>query len=170
LWLSDGNLYLSKCFHYALRPYINYKTNSIEYDAISSEKIFKMKNPSDNKYNSIQGLPPSEARRTLGVIIAPDGKGSTQLRHSILKTKEFFAKISNASLSSKAKWTAIMTMIEPAILYPLVNVFFSSKEIQPLDSLTSRMKCQALWLNRNFPRAILHRSTMLEGIGIPSSS
>jgi len=102
LWLSDGNLYLAKCFHYALRPYINYKTNSIEYDAISSEKIFKIKNPSDNKYNSIQGLPPSEACCTLGVVIAPVGKGSTQLRHSTLKTKEFFAKFSNASLSPKA--------------------------------------------------------------------
>lgn len=86
------------------------------------------------------------------------------------KQKEMFGKFINSSLSQKGKWAAIVTVIEPAIIYPFVNIFFSEKEIQPLDSLTSRMKNVALGINKNFPRAILHGSQCLGGMGIPSSS
>jgi hypothetical protein len=82
--------------------------------------------------------------------------------------KEMFGKFMNSSLPQKAKWAAITNVIEPAIIYPLVNIFFSEND--PLDSLTSRMKCVALGLNQNFPRTILHGSPYLGGIGIPSTS
>jgi hypothetical protein len=39
-----------------------------------------------------------------------------------------------------------------------------------MDSLTTRMKCLALGLNRNFPRVVLRGPSLLGGIGIPSSS
>jgi hypothetical protein len=31
LWVAGGKLQLSKCFYYAFKPYINYKTNQISY-------------------------------------------------------------------------------------------------------------------------------------------
>jgi hypothetical protein len=85
----------------------------------------------DNSQHTLQDLSPDDARRTLGAIISPTGSGSSQLKH-------------------KAKWAAINTVIKPAILYPLVNIFFTEKDIQHLNSMTSRMKCLALGLNRIF--------------------
>jgi hypothetical protein len=75
----------------------------------------------------------------------------------------------NSSLSQKAKWVAISTVIEPAIVYPLVNKYFSEDNIKPVDSLLSQMKCVALGLNRHFPCVLLHGPLLLGGMGVPSS-
>jgi len=158
LWVSGGNLNLSKCFHYAFCPYYNYKKSTTSYSKLRSGN------------HQICSLPLDDARRTLGVVMAPDGSGKTQLRVSNAKAKEFYGKSLNASMSPKAKWIAITTVIKPAILYPLVNTFFKEKDIKAIDSLTSRMNCLALGLNRNFPRAILHGPTLLGGIKVPSLS
>ena len=127
-------------------------------------------NPAEKEPHYINSLLPNEARRTLGVIMAPDGSCTSQLKVSIAKAKKFNGKSSNAFMSSKAKWIAITTIIETALLYLIVTTSFTDKDILPLDSLTTRMKCLALGLNRNFPRAILHGTSLLGGIGIPSSS
>jgi hypothetical protein len=71
-------------------------------------------------------------------------------------------------MSSKAKWVAVTTVIQPAIVYPLLTVKYSPTEIDPIDSILSQMKCNALGLNRNFPRAVIHGPMVLGGLGIPS--
>ncbi len=71
-------------------------------------------------------------------------------------------------MNNKVKWVAVTTVIEPAILYPLLNTQYLHSELSPIDSVLSQMKCAALGLNRNFPWAILHGSHCLGGIGIPS--
>jgi hypothetical protein len=86
------------------------------------------------------------------------------------KAKEFFSTFLNSTLSQQAKWKAVTTVIEPALLYPLVNTLFSLKEFSPLDSIPLQMKCISLGLNRHFPRAILHGPCTLGGMGVPSSS
>jgi len=94
----------------------------------------------------VQDLQPSDARCTLGAILAPDGTSSSQMKLTIQKAKEFFGKFVNSSLSQKAKWTAI-SVIEPALLYPLVNTLYYGWDVSILDSITSQMKCIALGLN-----------------------
>jgi len=106
----------------------------------------------------------------LGVILSPDGKGMNQLKATLSKAKEFFGKFLNSSLSSKAKWMAVTTVIEPALLYPLVTSIFPLKNFQPIDSITSQMQCVSLGLNRHFPRAVLHGPMSLGGLGCPSAS
>jgi hypothetical protein len=101
---------------------------------------------------------------------APEGSSKTQLQHSVTKAKEFYGKFVSASMSHRAKWVTITTVIEPALLYPFVNILFNGKDIKAIGSITSRMKCLALGLNRNFPWAILHGPTLLGGIETPSTS
>jgi hypothetical protein len=102
--------------------------------------------------------------------MSPDGIGTTQLKATIKKAKEFFSTFLNSTLSQQAKWKAVTTAVEPALLYPLVNTFFSLREFSPLDSITLQMKCISLRLNRHFPRAILHGLCSLGELGVPSSS
>jgi hypothetical protein len=169
-WVSGGQINLSKCFYYAFKPSINYKSNKISYTKLSFDDGIKVRNRSTGTVHTIQDLPPNEARRTLGVMMSPDGNGSTQIKLSTKKAREYFSKFITSSLSQKTKWVAITSVIEPSIIYPLLTTSFSPKDIKPLDSLTSQMKCLALGLNRKFPRAILHGPLSLGGIGIPSTS
>jgi hypothetical protein len=103
-------------------------------------------------------------------MFSPDGDGTTQIKVSTMKANEFFGKFINGSLPQRTKWVAISVVIKPYIIYPLVTVSFSPRDIGQIDSLTSQMKCLALGLSRKFPRAILHGPTLLGGIGIPSAS
>jgi len=112
-------------------------------------------------------IPPTSARRTLGVILAPDRNCKTQISHSLRKAKEFLGKIRNSFLSQKRKWVAFNSVIEPAILYPMVNTLFHTKDISPVVSVLSQMQCSALGLNRNFHCAVHHGPMSLDGLGVP---
>lgn len=65
------------------------------------------------------------------------------------KAKEFFSNFINGT-----------SLIEPSIIYPLVTTSYSPKQIHPIDSLTSQMKCLTLGLSRKFPRAIFARTNV----------
>jgi len=127
-------------------------------------------NPATNTPYELHDLQPSDARRTLGAIIDPTGNATSQLSHTVSKAKDFYGKFLNASVSQATKWAEVTTVIEPALLYLLVNIQYSEEQIKPLNSRTSQIKCIALGLNRHFPRAILRGPPSLGGIGTPSSS
>jgi len=169
MWMSGGNLNLGKCFFYAFQPSINYKSNTICYYKIPSDSGISITNPAIGADVVLQSLNPDDSCHTLGVILSPDGQGKTHLKITLNKAKEFYGKFMNSSVSQKAKWAAISTVLEPAIIYPLVNSYFSMENIKPIDSILSQMKCVALGLNRHFPRVILHGPLLLGGLGIPSS-
>lgn len=77
-------------------------------------------------------------------------------------------KFCNAPLSQLGKWLAVTTVIEPAVMYPLLNTYFTEQEFRPISSILSQLKCSALGLNRNFPWCTLYGPTALGGLGIPS--
>lgn len=62
-----------------------------------------------------------------------------------------------------------MSVIEPALLYPLVNTLFKAKDLCPITSIISQLQCSSLGLKCNFPWALLHGSMALEGMGNPSA-
>jgi hypothetical protein len=60
-------------------------------------------------------------------------------------------------MPNKAKWIAITTVFEPAIIYPLLNTTYSPKDIRPIDFCSLQMKCSALRLNRNLSLILIPR-------------
>jgi hypothetical protein len=170
LWVSGGQLNLGKCYYYAFKPSLNYKSNKIIYTKIVFDQGIQVKSKLDGTSHIIQAILPNEARCTLGVMLSQNGDGSSQIMSSITKAKEFFSKFINCSMSQKTKWVAINSVIEPSIIYPLLTSYFTPKQIQPIDSMTSQMKCLTLGRSQKFPRAILHGPLMLGGMGIPSTT
>lgn len=150
--------------------YMNYKSSRLQYSPIDFETGIHIKNPSTGASHCINGMTPQDLRWMLGAIISPDGSGSKQIQHLIYKAKEIFGNFVNSSLSQQDKWIAVTSVIEPSLIYPLVSTFYYEKDIHPLDSITSEMKCLSLGLNWHFPHAILHGPTQLGGIQIPSTS
>jgi hypothetical protein len=80
----------------------------------------------------------------------------------------YLNRIKNSRLNKKAKWKAITTVLEPAVLYPLMACSCKDKEMDHLDKTLSKAKCHALGLNEHFPRAVLHGPVSLGGLGIHS--
>jgi hypothetical protein len=71
-------------------------------------------------------------------------------------------------MSKRERWVTLNSVIEPAIIYPMVTVSYTRQEFHPIQSGISQLQCAALGLNRNFSHAVLHSSPLLGGLGIPS--
>jgi hypothetical protein len=120
------------------------------------------------EFQQLKELPPTTARCTLGVLLSPNGDGRTQINRTLMKAKEFLGKLLNASMSQWVKWVAVNALVEPSLLYPLVNTFYTESDIRLIEAILSQMRCAALRLNQCFVRALLHGPTRLGGLGITS--
>jgi hypothetical protein len=87
MWVSGGNFNLGKCFYFAFHPVIHFKSNSVKYKTITNSYGLSVQNPADGKKTLLQGLNPNDARRTLRVIMSPDGTSTTQLKATIKRRK-----------------------------------------------------------------------------------
>lgn len=84
-----------------------------------------IRNPADHKQTPLECIPSSTCWRTLGVLLSPEGHGCTQSIFLLQRAKEFLGKFRNTNISPRARWLAITTVIEPAVLYPLLNTSYS---------------------------------------------
>lgn len=114
-------------------------------------------------------LEPSHARRTLGVILAPNGDGKPQIDKSLHKAQTFLGKIKHSKLTSTAKWTAITSIMEPKVSYPLMATLFEPSDLDQIERVITRAKCNALGLNTHFPHAVLHSPLKYGGMAIPTT-
>jgi hypothetical protein len=170
LWISGGNLNLNKCFYYYLQPSYNHGSQKVTYaNSRKAPGNIVVTNPATNTAITIQRVEPREAKRTLGVMMAPDGNAMTQYRTSKEKATTYLNRIKHSKLPNHAKWKAITTVLEPAVLYPLMANCNTRNEMMKIEKILSKAKCHALGLNEHFPRAVLHGPTNLGGIGIPKA-
>jgi hypothetical protein len=114
-------------------PKLSCKSNQITCKELPLPQPISICNPADNSIHHLERVSPSTSRRTLGVILTPDGKGDSQIKHCLNKAREFLRKFSNCSMPQEAKWIAITTVIEPAMIYPLLNTSFSPKQIKSIE-------------------------------------
>jgi hypothetical protein len=149
-------------------PKINYTTKKTNYKRICMPHELTVHNHETGVNQSLASFPPTSVQRTLGVFISPNGDGRTQINHTILKAKELLGKMRKATIPQKTKWIAVNSVIEQALFYPLINTHYTESEVRPIESVISQLKCSALCLNRNFPRALSYGSTKLGGLGIPA--
>jgi hypothetical protein len=77
LRLSGRNLNWDKCFYYYLDPTFNYSNGSIRYKT-NNESQISIKNPANSKSHILTRLHPQTARRTLRVLLAPNGDARDQ--------------------------------------------------------------------------------------------
>jgi hypothetical protein len=105
----------------------------------------------------------------LGAILAPNGNGQTQITTTYTKSCEYIGRIKHSKLKNTAKCTAITTILEPGVLYPMMACLYDPQEIQKIEKIIARAKCPALGLNEHFPPAIHYGPYALGGLGIPST-
>lgn len=171
LWLSGGNLNTNKCFYYYIEPHYDHNKMKVAYKTKhQAPGTITMHNPATSSSTTLQCLETNEARRTLGVIMAPNRSSTDQTNILCERASTYINKIKRSKLTNKAKWTAITTVLEPGITYPLLATLTSKKEMERIDKLLSHAKCQALGLNEHFPRAVLYGPHELGGIGIKSAT
>jgi hypothetical protein len=83
------------------------------------------------------------------------------------KAKTYTTKLKRRLLPNRDKWVAIIFVMEPAILHPLVAGECAYQELCYVDKTIDEVKCHALGLNEHFPWTVLLGPAKLGGMAIP---
>lgn len=170
-WISGGDLNSSKCFSYFIDPHYDYKTESIKYSSkYKAPGNIVMTNPATKTHTPITREEPYTARRTLGVHLAPTGNSNAQTKICIEKAETFLGKLKHSNLNQQTKWKAISTVLSPGVLYPLISSMCTKAELDKIEQVMARAKCNALGLNEHFPRALLYGPHNFGGMQLPTAN
>jgi len=125
--------------------------------------------PDDNNAPiTIPELNPSEARRTLGVQLAPDGNNKDELRYLIDTARSWHSSMSVAKVTHAAAKFGLRQVILRKLEYPLVATTFTHKECQTIMSPILTAGLPAAGMTCTFPRAMVHGPWQWGGLNIPN--
>lgn len=140
-----------KAIHEFVMQYVDvllYTTLSMSYKSTKKASgSIQLINPTNNIEITIARIEPTAARCPLGAMFAPNGNSTAQIKHTTCQTREYIGKIKHRKLHSRAKWTALMTVLQPKILYPLVSCQCKKSDLVQIERILTRAKCHALGLN-----------------------
>jgi len=126
LWTSGGKLNATKCFFYFIYPRIDYPTRKHKYYTTNSHpgKIC-IPHPSSGGDQELPRFEPHQAKRTLGVHLAPNGSSTEQIKITLQKIRTYKGKITNCNLTTNLYWLAVKTILEPGVIYPLMATIYN---------------------------------------------
>ena len=166
---AGGSLNLKKCFYYFVGftwtgSGWRYNTNDEMPIAPISIKPTTLGN--EEEPQQIRWCEATDAQRTLGSFIAPDGSCVKQIE--VLKDKlcEWQKCLNNLSASNlTAAWLSYKTVFMKKVLYPLIGHTCSTDDLLEIQKTVDREVLHILGLNEHFPRAVLHAPFILGGLG-----
>lgn len=82
----------------------------------------------DGNYSMLERLDPDEARKTLGVWLAPDGNNAEQVSQLRQVAEDWREKIRTGHLTRKDAWDALQMTVLKTLEYPLVALTLTEDE------------------------------------------
>ena len=167
LFCSGGALELSKCSYYIMHwqwpnglPVLTSKEDS--------QKIHRIALTSGNNNDAqyVNQKETTEAHKTLGVWIAPDGNELAQKEHLLQDSNRIASLILRSRLSSLEAWTAYHMCWFPAISYSLGTTTLTSEDLNSVQSQSTQHFLQKFGLNKNFPRAVAFGPHQMGGLAM----
>jgi Reverse transcriptase (RNA-dependent DNA polymerase) len=127
-------------------------------------RVLQVQNP-DSVIEPLECVDVSEARRTLGVRLAPDGSNKEELRYLLKQAHLWASTIVSGHLGKKLSLQSFMTTLCPKIRYPLAATTFTRDEAAEIDKVLVPTVLSQSGVNRNFPRDLVFGSTEMGGLG-----
>ena len=166
---AGGSLNLKKCFYYFIGftwtgTSWRYNTN----DELHVDPIFITPTTlgQDADPQQIRWCEATEAQRSLGSFIAPDGSCAQQLEVLRSKLHEWQQCLRNLTASNHAAaWLSYKTVFFKKIMYPLIGHNCSELDLLDIQKPVDKEVLHLLGLNEHFPRAALYAPLLLGGMG-----
>jgi len=166
LWASGGALVPEKCFWYLID--FEYANNKWKYKKSNQAQGKITMLDSTRKQVTIQRLEPSEARRTLGVRLAPDGNMETELAYLVDTAKAWQRKMKNSRLGRWESNFSLRNVIMRKLAYPLPATTFTQKQCKAIMSPILAQGLPSTGYVRTFPHALAHGPKKFCGVNIPN--
>ena len=135
------------------------------YSAFDPSRQLKVRDENGQEVE-VQQVPVQEAKRTLGVYLAPDGSND-QMKEALLnKAKEWAEQIRVGHLGREESWRALKTTIMKSIEYPLLSSTFSDKDLRDIMRPVLKQGLSQSGIANTFPRAVVYSSQTFLGLGL----
>jgi len=166
LWASGGALVPEKCFWYLID--FEYTNNRWKYKKSNQAPGQITMLDSTRKQVTIQRLEPSEARRTLGVRLAPDGNMETELAYLLDTAKTWQRQMKNSRLGRWESNFSLRNVIMRKLMYPLPATTFTPKQCKAIMSPILAQGLPLAGYICTFPHALAHGPKKFCGVNIPN--
>jgi hypothetical protein len=122
----------------------------------------------DGNVAALERLSVSDARRTLGVKVAPDGNDQAQFQKLLDSAKTWQEQIRAGHLPRIVAWESMTTTILRTLHYPLPATTLTLIQCDAI--MTPILQAGLPWsgIARTFPRGLVYGPIEYQGLGIPN--
>jgi len=113
-------------------------------------------------------LQTNEARRTLGVWLAPDRNNDEEYKHLLDKANLWKNNKVTTKIPCMAADFSLHQVLLPKLRYPLIAMTLSEKQCQIIMKPIMTQGPPAISFNRHFPQAVAHRCLIYQGLNLPN--
>ena len=113
-------------------------------------------------------LPVDQVEWTLGVCVAPDGNMKNEFEYLQSVAKEWGEWTRTGHLPKWLAWQSLLMTIMKKLEYPLPAMVFTEKQCAAILWPLLTPALQAMGIQGNFPRDLVHGPVKYQGLGIPN--
>ena len=115
----------------------------------------------------LERVPVTEARRTLGVRLAPDGNNRAEVEYLRQQAVNWSDKLRTGHLPRYASWVSMNATIMRTLIYPLPATTLTYDECHYILSPVLQAGLPSSGIARTFPRTIVHAPLQFNGLALP---
>ncbi len=155
LFCSGGALELSKCSYYIVYwKWLNGLPQMLSTDEVRSQGAISLTSGNGKTPISIKQRDVSEAHKTLGVWLAPNGDDSAQADYLRSKAATTAHLIISSNFTKSDTFLAYHCCWIPSICYSLGTSAMDSKTLKSVQGPATSVFLQKMGFNKHFPRAV----------------
>jgi hypothetical protein len=160
---TGGALEPSKTFYYLVD--FLWDKGKWSYNTTPASTELQIRNL-DGQMQPVEQVPVSEARRTLGVKLAPDGNNDAEFESLRQKAQVWASNVTAHQLSRKYAWQSLQTTITAQLSYPLPATTLSESQCSEIDMIIRKTALPSSGIMRTFPLDLAYSPESRQGLGM----
>ena len=142
------------------------KDGSWTYETVDDKTETLMARDKDDNWVKLKNIGVNEAKKMLGVFLAPNGADEKQKQEMITKTTALGDKIRTGNLTKNETWMALNLVAIKGIEYPLPALALNEKDYEEIMRPLWKNYLPKMGMNRNFTRVIMFGPSSRQGLGV----
>ncbi len=162
---TGGTLVPDKCFWYLINQ--QWKDGKWHYQTTQEVAANLKVVDAAGHLHTIPRLEVTEARRTLGVRLAPDGNSTAEFQYLKTTATEWKQKMETARLTHTDAMFSLRSSIMRKMAYPLAVTTFTENQCHELMKPILNVGLPKIGCNRSMPRSLVHGPLGYAGLNLP---
>jgi hypothetical protein len=162
--VTGGALSPSKSFWYLID--FQWSNGEFKYASIEESPATISVVGENGVRQELERLSPKEARRTLGVYLAPDGNNEAQYQQLLQEAKKWADCVRTGHLPRRLAWQSMTTAIMKTLENPLAVSTLTEQQCSDIMKPLLKVGLSHSGIPNSFPRALVHAPVKVQGLNI----